>query len=118
MPTKQETFDTVVAHLRKQGAKAEKDGFCKYRTPEGLKCAAGCLIPDSDYKEEFEGLNVGPNGQLTEIGVLIKNLGHDIDLVRRLQYIHDNIPMKYWEEEFESLAKKHGLEKKDAGTSA
>lgn len=54
--TKAEVFYFVIDHLRKQGVQARNEaGSCRYRTPEGLKCAAGCLIPDDQYNSEFEG---------------------------------------------------------------
>jgi hypothetical protein len=58
--TKQEIFDHVLTHLRKQGKPAinETDSgedICAYRTDDGLKCAVGCLIPDDKYNEDLEG---------------------------------------------------------------
>lgn len=51
-----EVFYFVIDHLRKQGVQAKNEaGTCSYLTPEGLKCAAGCLIPDDQYNSEFEG---------------------------------------------------------------
>lgn len=53
--TDQEIFDTVARHLLKQGRPASKrDGACFYRTDDGLKCAAGVLIPDEDYSPWME----------------------------------------------------------------
>jgi hypothetical protein len=57
--TKQEIFDTVALHLIKQGKKSVNDiGRCLYRSPEGLKCAIGCLIPDEVYQRSMEGHGV------------------------------------------------------------
>jgi hypothetical protein len=62
MMTEQETFDKVARHLLKQGKQAKAcfgllsaEPRCAYRTPEGLTCAAGCLIPDELYDPQFEG---------------------------------------------------------------
>ena len=54
--TQQEIFDTVLAHLRKQG-KASMSGAdsCRYRGPDGTACAVGCLIPDELYDPLIEG---------------------------------------------------------------
>jgi hypothetical protein len=53
--TNQDIFDTVAIHLIKQGKKsADANGDCLYRSPEGLKCAVGCLIPDEVYDPEME----------------------------------------------------------------
>ena len=55
----QEVFDQVVNHLLQQGKKSQNetsggDVLCAYRGFNGLKCAAGCLIADDEYKEWFE----------------------------------------------------------------
>lgn len=53
---RQEAFDTMVNHLRKQGKPALKNGdWCAYRGAEGTKCAVGVLIPDEAYDLGFEG---------------------------------------------------------------
>lgn len=58
--TPQEIFDTVATHLFTQGEQAKtinEDGesMCAYRSPEGKKCAVGCLIPDELYRDDMEG---------------------------------------------------------------
>ena len=56
--TAQEIFDTVLAHLRKQGEAAKSyEGECVYRGPDGTSCAVGCLIPDELYDPLIEGLS-------------------------------------------------------------
>lgn len=57
--TQQEIFDTVLAHLRKQGKASSAGGACMYRGPGGTACAVGCLIPDELYDSLIE--NVGSN---------------------------------------------------------
>lgn len=108
--TKQQTFNKVVRHLRKQQKKAKCSskflkGTCAYRTKSGLMCAAGCLIPDELYNKEFEGQGVGSE----PLSILFENLGHDIDLVSYLQLVHDYYSVKEWEEQFKVVAKKHKL---------
>ena len=55
LPPAQEIFDLVVEHLFTQGRPAY-DGIngCMYRTPGGLRCAVGVLIPDNFYDKAFE----------------------------------------------------------------
>ena len=82
--TKAEVFYHVIAHLRAQGVQAKNEqGSCRYRTPEGLKCAAGCLIPDAEYNPEFEGscwATIAPNfPQYEEFK----------DMITDLQLLHD-----------------------------
>jgi hypothetical protein len=54
MLDKQKTFDTVLAHLRRQGRPALNKEGCRYRTSDGLMCAVGCLIPDARYSPDIE----------------------------------------------------------------
>ena len=114
MSTQQETFNTVVNALRKQGCKSsqvnEPDN-CLYHGPSGLKCAAGHLIPDEEYNENFEGTPLldGLSEKPTIVGNIIRRLGHDIHLVQKLQIIHDNDEVEKWEAAFARLADKFNL---------
>ena len=117
MPTQQQTFDTVVAHLRKQGRKAANDtGTCLYRAPNGDRCAAGCLVADEDYIEEWEGNIVATfNGcapllEPNPVGQYLLDLGHDLELVYELQSIHDKHDPEDWEEKWQTLARRYNLE--------
>lgn len=109
----QETFDTVVTHLRKQGKKAivknKKGGGdeCCYRTPDGLKCAAGCLLSDEDYKPHYEGKTVHHFTQDGSFDPAIcppSLLQHDYNLLQRLQSIHDCHDEDDWESSFRQTA--------------
>lgn len=56
--------DRIEQHLiqqKKQAALIDENGTvkCQYLTPDGLKCAAGCLIPEGQYNPEFEGSTSG-----------------------------------------------------------
>ncbi len=125
MPTLQETYDKVVAHLRKQGIRAmkqEPNGFsaCVYRNNEGLKCAAGCLIPDEKYSPYMEGMAVVstditdkmlsvllyampleafaiPAESVMTPGRIIMEEGHDLRLVAALQNVHDDHMPNQWD---------------------
>lgn len=104
----QETFNTVVAHLRKQGEKSGESGQygayrCLYRGPNGTKCAAGCLIPDDKYSPDFE------YELCTAIPITKALEGHDIALVRSMQRIHDNYEVAAWETQFERIARVYSL---------
>lgn len=104
MFTKQETFNIVKNHLLKQNQPCVDNIFNgKYRH-NGLKCAAGCLIPDDKYDPSMEGVTV--------YGVFFKDpdfFGHDKRLVGYLQDIHDMYPVKDWEKELRRLAKDERL---------
>ena len=127
MPTKQETFDTVVAHARKQKCQAYDKGkgvWCCYRTEDGKKCFAGCLIPDELYDPEMEGgavgvslgdgnyrtgLVVSTSSQTKLVSDTIESLGYDCGFVYELQKAHDQWLPADWEDQFARLAAKHGL---------
>lgn len=58
--SEQEVLDQIAVHLltQKQKCNNGKDQTdpnyqCLYRNEEGLKCAAGCLIADDEYKKRF-----------------------------------------------------------------
>lgn len=115
MPSSQETFDTVVFHLRRQWAKAQIPGptpgefMCVYRTPDGKRCAAGCLIRDERYDPGLEFTAVGGTDQehnyrSNDVTLLIEELGHDIELVKGLQAVHDDANVAAWETELERVA--------------
>lgn len=112
------TFDTVVAHLRQQKKKARGLNqvgmlICKYRGDDGLKCAAGCLIPDELYKPEMEGMAAYPGPKSNPERMLVREtleaLWHDPSLVSALQYVHDQWDVSCWEEELEAIAEEHNV---------
>ncbi len=106
----QTTFDRVVSHLRRQNAKAMGAyGLCLYRAANGRRCAVGCLIPDGMYSPSLEGqsLELETSGELRAI---LEDEGHDVNLVRQLQMIHDTVLIHHWETEFAKLAAKHNLD--------
>lgn len=112
--TNQEMFDRVVAHARNQGCKAtmiielpsgEFKVSCRYRTPEGLKCFIGALIPDANYSVLFENELASMPNVRAAAGILPeqKHLAGD------LQQVHDNAEITRWEDEFKRLAKNYNL---------
>jgi len=53
--TAQQAFETAVNGLYAQGQLSTNSvNDCLYRSPEGLKCGVGFLIPDEVYQEGFE----------------------------------------------------------------
>jgi hypothetical protein len=104
---KQEIFDRVAEHLISQNHKAKsKYGNCMYYSGE-YKCAAGCLIPEKDYKLTFEGKGI-------DTLIEKKLYFHDWpvqsqDLIRKLQNIHDNFEPKLWDSTLKQLAEQEKL---------
>jgi len=94
--TDQEAFDTVVRHLasqKQQSSRITGDGcpYCCYRSPYGLMCAIGVLIPDEQYSPAFE---FEPVGSIQEFVPALKGL--NTELLKDLQELHD--ATKYWDE--------------------
>ncbi len=119
--TMQEYFDKTIEHLASMPHRATKKGLlgvyrCSYLTPEGLKCAIGCHIPDG---HEAQSINGGVQ-MLAEdcpdlAGVAWPDTDNGIDLASKLQGAHDN-DLNWdddgfcgWEDLF-SLAAHYGLD--------
>jgi hypothetical protein len=98
-------FDKVAEHLLTQKERSEysPNYQCLYRSPKGLKCAAGCLIPDSDYKEEMEKK---PWNILVSSGIVPAT---NMYLIRRLQRIHDVFYPIQWPTKLHQLATEMNL---------
>lgn len=107
----QEVLNFVVGGLRTQGCKALDAGNCKYRGENGTKCAVGLLIPDSEYKTDFEGQAVTPCKVISnnDITKYVMGKGYDPRLLEDLQSIHDVRRVADWEDGFLEISQKHGL---------
>lgn len=87
----QDLFDTIVEHLlampaRSGGRLATGQFECRYRGPDGARCAIGVLIHDDEYRQDMEGNDVV---QLDRDGVLPSRLAAHLDMLRAMQRIHD-----------------------------
>lgn len=123
MLTEQEIFDTVARALLAQGRPAVNVNKCRYRTPDGAKCAAGHLLPDDEYESHMEGCGVGG---------LVYFEDFPLPLLRDLQNAHDGSGLfdsrgtlilhqtqawllspkawlSQWKEAMHVIAKKHNL---------
>lgn len=52
--TREEIVAAMVEHLKKQGSLAIVSGELSFYRYRNLACVAGCLIPDSLYRKDFE----------------------------------------------------------------
>jgi hypothetical protein len=97
--TPQEIFDTVATHLFTQGERAgifvdEDDDSgpefeCRYRTPQGAKCAVGVLLPDEVYDPTMEGSSVQG---ICERGFQVPLwMASTLSLLMDLQQVHDEL---------------------------
>lgn len=111
MKRKQTTFDLVAAHLLRQGQRSlERLGEiadCAYRGHDGLQCAAGCLIPDKEYKSTFEGKSAKGVACESTGGTFF---GHDVNLVYELQQCHDYCPVVRWRRRLREIASDNKLD--------
>lgn len=111
--TNQEAVKTMREHLLKQGGRAmnHNETACVYRASDGGKCAIGCLIPDEDYRPEFEEHLIH---NIIPTPPSLKNL--NLIMLSQAQRIHDKayrISSTQWEDyinaEFDLLEKEHNL---------
>jgi len=95
LPSVQEIFNKVSTHLLKQGRPARNsEGYCRYRTADGLSCAVGCLIPDEFYSPSFEGHSADKIIRELYARGRADWFEHQ-DLLCELQWVHDeNYPLK------------------------
>ncbi len=114
--TLQEIYSKVRKHLLTQNAKSLNYGDCVYRDAGGRACAAGCLITDQAYHPYLEGEAANSNEvieALIQSRVLPAGAMFDtpeVQLVRRLQMVHDGSEPKDWAARLDALAANLGLE--------
>ncbi len=109
--TTQEVFDQVARHLLTQNQKSMGSDRCLYRGPNGLKCAAGCLIGDDEYDPLFDSLTSSLTS--TGWGSLVNNnlvpKDHQ-ELIVELQQVHDQLQVhSNWRDDLINLAIRLGL---------
>ncbi len=83
----QAVFETVARHLFAQSRQALVDGECYYRTPDGLRCAAGCMIPDEAYDPAMENKLIR---HVVENFPQVSHLQPVLKLLQGLQSVHDD----------------------------
>lgn len=141
MRTAQELFTISATHLLKQGCRAETESenggygiggsgkVCCYRGPNNTMCAAGVLIPDSEYKPDMENKSVFgliDRGDLLTDERKAEFVAHS-GLLKDLQNVHDlsqkpgewcsaQRPVDLWRECLEAVASAHGLQMPEIAT--
>jgi hypothetical protein len=99
--TELEVIDYVTDHLLKQNTESMYNNVCMYRHPDGLMCAAGCLIPNDMYDPSMEAI-------LWEM--LVNEFGmptNHLLLIEELQYIHDYFNPNHWSARLSELRNKY-----------
>tara|TARA_B100002049_G_scaffold216394_1_gene182293 strand:- start:926 stop:1321 length:396 start_codon:yes stop_codon:yes gene_type:complete len=107
--TAQAVFDQAAEHLLTQNAKSrESDGaghnLCRYRTLDGLACAAGCFVADSELCQIQEG-KVWPT-----LHAQGRVPTQHASLIHRLQMVHDASEVCEWPQKLRELARGQGLQ--------
>jgi hypothetical protein len=100
--TAQQVFDQVARHLLTQKVRSKLlvfndedeivDERCVYRSPDGLQCAAGCLIGDDEYHKSWD------TGGGSTWSVIARQMGVDahMSLIEELQNLHDTDDPDDW----------------------
>jgi hypothetical protein len=87
----QDAYNKVLKSIRKQKYIQSSDdskGVCAYRSPNGLRCAAGHLLPNSLYRKEMEGRHIGALKRIyPKIAKYFENV--EAYLLSELQRAHD-----------------------------
>lgn len=126
--TDREIFERVRAHLLKQNARSgivvtDEDGEdsteCRYRGPDGMMCAVGCLITDEAYDEAMESalvpgvengvwVSLGPTSSVAAVSALnasgIPARYSTMRLLYNLQSLHDSSPVVNWKSKLDEMA--------------
>ena len=112
--TAQDIFNRVWDHMRAQNAKSADDsafGYCRYRGPDNMACAVGCLLDDETAREADAR---GANGVQAITDLLPPELAPHIELLADLQSDHDCADDEPFFASFATMASltaaKHGLE--------
>lgn len=113
--TKEQVLGHIFKHLYKQGEAAISScgGSCMYRTEEGLKCAAGCLITEDYYDNNVRADSKGDNGWayfensiFDEVAAIFNETaehpipGEMVRLITSTQHAHDGIADSKTPDEF------------------
>lgn len=108
--TNQELYTKVRKHLLTQMERSHifmtvKGETCLYRGPRGLKCAIGCLIPDTNYTPALESRLAGDTKIIEAAGLNPNN----VQLAVCLQRVHDSLHVSRWEKRLNEIAKEFQL---------
>ena len=109
-----EIIEKSSSALIAQGCKAlkpESVNNCRYRGPNGTKCAIGWLIPDDKYLPEMEDSTVASILEGYDLSFLLPtDLPSDLGIkfLTELQSIHDETwnTVESWPSKFQKLAEK------------
>lgn len=122
----QETYEKIKAHFSKPGTRYGYDPLascCRYRTPEGDKCAVGILISDEIYEKLggdgfVEGNDVSELATWPELKEIVNGDSVEgrikLDFLKSVQRAHDvcaerGLPMEEFLRRLDDRAEEFGL---------
>jgi hypothetical protein len=102
-------FEKIKTHLLTQNEKSvDEDGICMYRGLNGLMCAAGCLIPDSEYNPADEETSS------SDIDFFRSTFNDDEnELIKAFQMLHDRYVPSEWPYQISKLEQMGAKEYED-----
>jgi hypothetical protein len=112
----QQMFDEVAVHLLTQQAKAQEDegGLCRYRAPNGNRCAIGCLIAPEHYTRKLEVFSIGDpivqDAVSWSIGHNLNDIPSAVDLLNDLREVHDRLTVNEWPTHLRAVASRYKLD--------
>jgi len=116
----QKTFDWVVAHLRKQRRKSERDGIAMLHEDidetranlpgSGRRCPAGYLLQSDGQFRYHWTMERANTIYSADIADRLLGLGHNLELVDALVQLHDKVAVEHWEKGFAAIAERFGLD--------
>ncbi|MGF6792730.1 hypothetical protein [Paraburkholderia sp. 35.1] len=119
----QDVFDIVAWQLLRQNGQsmAHESARCRYRAPDGKRCAVGWLIPDDVYSPRLEHLGVRDVAAIlckTDHGIRFAEfLCRHMSLLRDLQGMHDARAPAEWPAALREIARGYGLRETVIGKS-
>jgi len=108
-------FEFVKQHLIHQGQKSvvefesemieelQSGNQCRYRGPENLKCAIGCLVDDIFYTIDMEEKDISNVVVRNIVKHSLPNWKPNWDMLQDLQELHDEYDPEEWENKLEKL---------------
>lgn len=110
---KQEIFDKVVKHLLGAADRSIDPATraCRYRGPNGAKCAVGAVLPDEYYNPEMDAAGGLTVWGLTQRPMIPYWMKRNVALLDALQQAHDH-PDNWFDNKRGLIAKLHEIAKK------
>ena len=106
----QEDFNKIWERAKDERVSIEEDsmGICMYRSPDGLKCFVGEIIPDELYQDTMEK-NIASEVFSCNYADFFKarnSFSHAYDVMQR---IHDRYDPEEWHDRLRMVAKDYAL---------